>query len=620
MREQANLREHLKMIANSIDNARHGTRSQVVAQHAADLAMAPATLYRTLATEIGWASGRKIRADKGKTCVPIESLHFAAGLQRTSRRKNGKLTLHAPMTKMVTMSAGMEMGVTAQRMQVLLREHKLNADTLARPAPHVQMRSTPNQCHEVDPSLCLIYYSPNGEQRMVRDDENYKNKPDFWAKVKFKVWRYVLVDHASHWIFVRYFESMGETQDNLFRFLMQAWAKDGERTFHGVPQMLMMDPGSANTAKAIANLCDALEVKLLINLPGQPRGKGGVEVANNITETHLESLLRFQPVHSVAELNEAATAWCNAYNANLIPNLDSRLMRPGMTQAIARNDLWLKIKPDALRLCPPLNVCAALMQGATATRKVSGSLMVSYRHPAAARSLRYDLRGIREVGNGDEVTIRPLVYGDQAVMVTYKHRDGQEKHFRIEPVAEVDEFGFRVDAPSIGEGYHSLPAHDAEGVGEALDQAAYGIDADGVIRTPEEIAKLKASGKAQPFAHLNDGQGLKPLDALRGIQQPTYLPKKGVAITPKAPAVSATRSAENEVRGFDLNVPSTMHVGRGDLLPVTTIARRLKDELGEWSAERMAQLSGRWPDGAFEDEYTAILEWFQGRRRLQVVG
>ena len=258
MREIVNLRQQLSTIATAIEGAPHGTRSAVVAEHAQTLHVAPQTLYRMLEREIGWTSGRKTRADKGSTCVATESLEFAAALQRTTRRQNGKQTMHAPMTKMVAARAGIEIGVTASRLQTLLRERGLDTDAQARATPHVSMRSTPNQCHQVDPSLCLIYYSPSGEQRIVRDDQSYKNKPDFWNKVKLKVWRYVLIDHASHWICVRYFEARGETQDSLFHFLMHAWQKADGRTFHGVPKFLMLDPGSANTAKSVCwSICQA---------------------------------------------------------------------------------------------------------------------------------------------------------------------------------------------------------------------------------------------------------------------------------------------------------------------------------------------------------------------------
>ncbi len=38
----------------------------------------------------------------------------------------------------------------------------------------------------------------------------------------------------------------------------------------------------------------------------------------------------FDPVHSVDQLNAAAAAWAEAFNANAIPHQDTRLRRNGM--------------------------------------------------------------------------------------------------------------------------------------------------------------------------------------------------------------------------------------------------------------------------------------------------
>jgi hypothetical protein len=59
--------------------------------------------------------------------------------------------------------------------------------------------------------------------------------------------------------------------------------------------MLMMDPGSANTAHSIRNLLRSLKCELIVNKPRNARAKGSVENAQNIVETHFESRLRFRP-------------------------------------------------------------------------------------------------------------------------------------------------------------------------------------------------------------------------------------------------------------------------------------------------------------------------------------
>jgi hypothetical protein len=78
--------------------------------------------------------------------------------------------------------------------------------------------------HEVDPSLCLVYYD-RGQQHIIRDDELYKNKLSKLAELKNKVWRYVLTDHTSGTIIPFYISAKGESQKNLFEFLMFAWSE-----------------------------------------------------------------------------------------------------------------------------------------------------------------------------------------------------------------------------------------------------------------------------------------------------------------------------------------------------------------------------------------------------------
>jgi hypothetical protein len=616
VRQDVNRREQLKMIARQLDEAKHGAKSKIALAHAVDLGVSVPTLYRMLERDVAWDSGRKTRVDKGTTIVSDEALAFVGAAQKVSRRQNGKQVLAATTATSLAIQHGIHIGVGADRVQRLLKERGLDAETQAQDSPPIQLRSLhPNHVHMVDPSLCLIYYM-NGQQHIIREDVAYKNKPEALNNVKLKVWRYVLIDHFSHWICVTYFEAKGETQDSLFRFLMHAWSDIDGRKFHGVPELLMMDPGSANTAYAIRNVCEALEVKLQINKPGQPRAKGAVEVAQDIVETQFESLLKFQPVLSVEELNDFAFAWCNAYNANMIKGYDSRLKRPGMMEAKARTDLWLKIKPEQLRLCPPVAVCSALMLGAIAEPKVSNGLLIGYKHPLAPCSRKYDLRGIREIRAGDRVKVRPLVYGDEAVIIELARYDGTIIRHRIEPVRNYDEAGFRLDAPVIGQEYKAMPMHEAERDGQRLDEIAYGVDADGVIRDREAIERAKKDNKATPFA----GE-LRPLDALKGIELPTYLPKKGTVIVPKMEPVEPIKNEHltREDDGSAIHVAGAFNAGRGDKLSVPQLAKRLKDDLGEWDALRYTQLAERWPDGAFDDEYNAVLSWFTGRGRMQVV-
>lgn len=626
MNQALHYRDQLRLIASELEAAGHGEKSRVATHHAEMLGMKVSTLYRALKREAGWCSGRKVRADKGSTGVAEESLAFVAALQKPSHRANGKQTMFTPLAASVADRFGYDIDVSAKQVQRLLKARGLDAETQARATPHVSMRSLhPNHVHMVDPSLCLMFYAPDGRLTEIREDVAYKNKPDEMLKVKNKLWRYVLVDHYSHWICVKYYEARGETQDSLFHFLMHCWQQQPGRTFHGVPKMLMMDPGSANTAHAIKNLCAALEVELQINTPGQPRAKGSVEVAQNIVETQFEALLKFQPVSSVAELNEAAAAWCMAYNANMIEGQDTRLTRVGAPQKLVRNDVWLTIKADVLRPCLTTDACATLMRGVMKEVRVKADLTIRYLHPRVQTTRTYDVRNVLELRVGDTVTVRPLLYTDGEIIIEFELFAGQKRTHRLESAREYDPVsGFPMDAPIIGEEYKALPEHDDQKAGKALDFAAYGIDADGVIRTPEEIEKAKKDAKIKPFAHLNDGQGLKPLDALKGIELPQYLPKKGTKVVPKIAPLAPLRSTAMEKDGGALCVPSIVSMAEADTkLKHIEMAKRLRVALdGDWNTALYEDMVNLYPEGVTYEEMPIVIDRFKaltGRSGLRVV-
>ena len=90
------------------------------------------------------------------------------------------------------------------------------------------------------------------------------------------MWRYVITDHASGVIFVQYVYG-GESAENLCNCFINAMQKrDTKDPFCGVPKMVMLDPGSANTSAMFAHLCNQLGIKLQVNAPGKPRAKGQV--------------------------------------------------------------------------------------------------------------------------------------------------------------------------------------------------------------------------------------------------------------------------------------------------------------------------------------------------------
>jgi len=280
-------------------------RKAIIDEMCRIFAFSTAKAYKVL-KESGWESGRKKRRDAGKSSVAEDTIKTVAALTKHSLRKNGKQVMPVTVARSVLLQNGWNVPVKNSRLRELLREQQLQTAELKKACPYQNLRSLyPNHVHMADPSVSLLYYSPSGKQKIVRDDEEYKNKS--FLEGKEKCLRYVLIDHYSASICVRYYAAHGETASNMYDFLLYAWGqkKLPTYTFHGLPELLYWDKGSGNINKATSTALEALRVKTETHEAGNPRSKGAVEIANNIVETHFECLLKLEAVHSIDELNEA---------------------------------------------------------------------------------------------------------------------------------------------------------------------------------------------------------------------------------------------------------------------------------------------------------------------------
>jgi hypothetical protein len=280
---------------------------------------------------------------------------------------------------------------------------------------------------------------------------------------------------------------------------------------------MIWDKGAANQSHAVKGLLRSLEVEEIAHTTGNSRAKGSVEVAQNIVETQFESRLRFEPVKSVAELNAAASAWASAYCANQIPGQDTRLGRGHLH--LSRYDLWMRIRESELRLLPDVDLCRALLAGKEEKRRVHDGLQLQFRHPAAATSLRYDVRSCTGLSVGDQVNVQPMLYGDCAILVSIEDYKGDRREWKVEPIRDYDANGFRESAPVFGQNFRANPQTINEAAGKALDRVAYGE------QPAEEIEKAKRKNAA-PFGGLMDAHS-----HLANAELPTYLPRKGTDIT-----------------------------------------------------------------------------------------
>jgi len=427
------------------------SRKVVVDDMCRMFAFSTAKAYKVL-KENGWESGRAKRKDAGASSVDKELLIALGEMLKQCIRKNGKATLPVNVARSILEERGYTIPISDSRLRELLRQNHMAVADSKVASPHQTMRTEyPNQVHFADPSVCLIYFAPGGKQKLIGDDELYKNKN--FLEGKNKCWRYVLTDHYSGSICVRYYASMGETAANMYDFLLYAWGQkeSNVNVFHGLPELLIWDCGTANIAKATTNALKAFGVKTMPHLPGNPRAKGQVENANNLVETQFESRLRFEPVNSIEELNNAAERFYTAYNANLINGLDTRLRRGGVIVG-SRATLWRRIPEEKLRELPDEETCRQVFANGIQKRKVAGDLTVSIVHPRAGRSLRYSVRDLPGILVGMELNLQPLLVTAEPLCIVSYENGKEELSFEIAPIV-YDSAGFDVNSPVYGQEY-----------------------------------------------------------------------------------------------------------------------------------------------------------------------
>jgi transposase InsO family protein len=475
-----------------------------------------AKAYKVLG-ESGWTSGRKPRRDAGTSSISEEALAQVAAVIRNGLRKNGKSTMPVNVARALLLENGIDIPIENSRLRELLRRNALSIENAKTASPYTRMRSLyPNQVHLTDPSLSLLYFAPGGKQHILRDDEVYKNKPFLEGKEDLKCWRYVLTDHYSDTICIRYYAARGETAANMYDFLLYAWGQKATSSyvFHGIPEILFWDKGSGNVNKPTTNALTALRVKTITHMAGNPRAKGQVEEANNLVETHFECLLKLEEVHSVEELNDAAERWCAAYNTNEIPHLDTRLHRGGKVMG-ARTFLWQRITTEQLRELPDLDICRAIFTTGIQVRKVAGDLTVSLAHPKTRQPMRYSLAGLPEILVGQEVNVQPILV-DAEALVTVSYRIGREvASYELKPI-KYGAIGFDEDGAVIGEEFKKQKETFRE----------------------ENAKKLAAIAgddtKAVPFASITNGEGLKTHSLIRP-ENPFLRQRTGEQITVAQP-------------------------------------------------------------------------------------
>jgi len=579
--------QRLVQIAQAAASAPSGGKQAVYAAACAELGLSRATLHRHL-QKVTVKPQRKRRSDAGAVQLSRDEAIVISALLMTSHRKTNKRLMSIGQAVEVARANN---EVRAERTDPVtgevtplsdsaiargLRHYNLHPDQLNRPTPAVELKSLhPNHVWQIDASLCVLYYlnartqTESGLQVMERD-KFYKNKPANLKRIEAdRVWSYEITCHHSSAIYVQYV--MGaESGTNLSECFISATQKRDGDPFHGVPFILMMDMGSANTGGLFTNLARRLQVKTIAHAPGNARATGQVEKARDLIERGFESGLRLRPVRDLAELNAQAQRWARWFNATKVHS------RHGKT----RYDMWLTITTEQLRVAPSVDVCQALLTETPQTRKVTDFLTVSY------KGREFDVRGVPGVMVGEKlhITLNPWI--SDAAMVVDTDADGNEVLHSI-PLVARNEAGFRDDANVIGEDW----ARPADTLLEAnrREVERFAMDA-----STDAEAEAKRKAKATPF-----GGRIDPGKVIDQAPARTFMPRRGTDLS-SSTTTSRTAMPTRVLTPFE----AAAELGR---MGVTM------------SREASAQVRAWYPDGVPEDQLHDLQARLTVRSGLRMV-
>lgn len=578
--------ERITALARAVRGAGHGGKGELVAAAARELNLSMSTVHRKL-NALTVKAPRKRRADAGQHGLTRDEALMIAGVMMESRRGNNKRLYslndavdHLRCNGMlraerINTDTGEVLPLSYDAIRRAMRSYGVHPEQLSQPDPHVEMVSEhPNHVWQIDASLCVLYYlkpnkGPNG-LHVMDAKEFYKNKPANVARVMAdRVWSYEITDHASGWIYVEYV--MGaESGYNLCNVLINALQeRGGADMLHGVPRILYMDPGSANTGALTQNLCRSLGIKAIAHAAGNARATGQVENARNIIERKFESGLRFRPVADLAELNKLAAQWRAVFNAT------AKHSRTKDT----RSNVWMRITAEQLIKAPSVEVCRELAVSTPEERKVTPKLRVNF------NGEEYDVRAVPLIMVGQTVLITRNPWRNDAAQLVTQDIDGNEV-FYVLPQVIKNSFGQAVTGQTFDKGYSrqaNTPTQDAKA---EIEKIMTGSNSAAEADAARKAKAIPLGGKFNPY---------KPLD---DAQLPTYMPRRGTEHNLKAPVVETP------------------------VLQTVELAMRLRERLGnKWEPSHFAWLTQRYPQGAKEDALDSIAQQLlKPTAALRVVG
>ena len=576
--------QRLVDLARAVEVAPHGQRTELCRTAAVELGMSLPTIYRKL-REVTVNPPRKRRTDAGQTTLSEQEAYLISALLLESIRANNKQlsTVERAVERLrsngkilagrVDEKTGEFVPLSISSIARALRTYRLHPDQLLQPEPAVSLASRhPNHVWQIDASISTQFYLDDDGAKTMNQAEFYDGKPTNLKKIERKrLWRYVITDHTSGTIYVQYVLG-AESAENLCNVLICCMQKRGENDpFHGVPFIIMTDPGAAMTSAIFRNLCKALSIELIINKVGNARAKGQVEQAHNIVEREFESALKLQKAETLEQINGWAGQWMRYHNATAIHTRHRR----------TRYGQWLTVQADQLRLAPSVEVCRELAVTAPETRKVNDFLQVSY------RGGQFDVSSIPQVMVGDTLLITRNPWRDEdSAQVVLTNEDGREAFHVVERIA-VDANGFKATSAIIGETFKSHADTPAQKARKTIEQLVTGSESQEEAAAARKARALPFNGEIDPHKHITD------------TVLPSYMPRRGVASPITTPTVE---------------IQPLSHV---------EAAKLLRGQMGSaWTADSMAWLKSSYPNGVPEDQIDAITQQLRAPARpgLRVVG
>lgn len=524
-----------------------------------------ATVYRKLRTA-GLSPARKQRKDAGVGVLPLEELRLVSGVLHASATQRGQRLPVRDVLDMLFASGKLSARVHESTVSRQLFAHRMHPDQLALPPACVQVAAKHiNHVWQIDSTTGIYYYMPGGRLRFMPEDEFYKNKSANLVKAASDLLtRYSCVDVASHTGKGRHFLG-GETAENLLEFASWCMWQAGRNPMHGVPFMLVMDPGAANKGHLMANFCKNSGIRLEHHAPGAARVTGSVEKFHDLIGMHFERRLRFQDPAEVTlqRLDEWLDDWLVSFCSTRIHS------RHGKT----RFEAWMSIKPEQLRVPVSLETLREAAVAHPEKRRVDNDKTVSF------KGRTYELTNVPGVVAGLKVTLQVNVFRSPSIDVEVIDADTGEVSWHVVAPVVVNELGYRESSPVWGEEIRTAANSVVDDNRNAALKAAY--------KTGDGLPTIKEAERARK-AHAQAFKDVVDVFAdVKATQVPAYLPRRSTPLALPERIVEARRLNSMEA------------------------CERLKATLREaYTPQVYMHVAANFPDGVPEDQLQAIAALF----------